>query len=607
MTGPTGAATPGRRGREGILGLGRLIYAVAASAALCVPGALAAPRAAVEGEMNADLRAAVAAAIGESDRPIQNRFEARRRALAAAEDAIAVLRSEGYYAYVVEPDVREGDAPVVQIAPGPRFTIAEPTIAWVGEAPQPEAAAAARAALQLEPGQPGRAADVVGAEGRVVSAVQKRGYADAAAEPREVVVDHADDTVRPTFRLAAGQLVRLDGIELSTDGRTRRPWLERLAPWREGDVYDPEDVAELERRLLDAGVYESVTIALAPAGNATPEGLRPVVVSLADRRRRTIELGGSYATEEGFGVDARWTRYNVLGRADTLGLLARLSDLDSRAGATLTLPHWLRPQQTLTTGAAAYRVRTDAYDETGVGVRADVQRRYGRTSYITVGASVDVSQTEELGEETLTPLGRDLVTIGTLADMSLDRSDDILNPRRGWRLSGRAEPTLLVGDSELGFVRLQAQGSAYYPFGPQARTVVAGRIRLGSILNGGIPAIPASRRFYAGGGGSVRGFAYQSVGPRLSDDRPQGGVSLMELSAEVRHELTARWGLVAFVDAGAVGTDQFPGPNNLSIGAGLGVRYNLGFGPIRLDIATPVTQRSGEAPFQIYVSIGQSF
>src|SRR5690606_14957591 len=154
----------------------------------------------------------------------------------------------------------------------------------------------------------------------------------------------------------------------------------------------------------DAGVYESVTVALAPAANATAEGLRPVVVSLADRRRRTIELGGSYATEEGFGVDARWTRYNVLGRADTLGLLARLSDLDSRAGATLTLPHWLRPQQTLTTGAAAYRVRTDAYDETGVGVRADVQRRYGRTSYITVGASVDVSQTEELGEETLAPL-----------------------------------------------------------------------------------------------------------------------------------------------------------------------------------------------------------
>jgi translocation and assembly module TamA len=597
----------------GILGLGRLIYAVAASAALCVQAfaapAQAAPRAAVEGELDPALREALLNAIGETDRPIQNRFEARRRARAAAEDAIALLRSEGYYAYVVEPDVGEGDTPtpVVRITPGPRFTIAAPTIAWVGAPPEPPTTAAAQAALGLEPGRPGRAADVLGAEGRAISAIQKRGYADAAAEPREVVVDHADDTVRPTFRLVAGQIVRLNGIELTTDGRTHRPWLDRLAPWTPGDPYDPEDVAELERRLLDAGVYESVTVALAPLASTTADGLRPVVVSLAERKRRTLELGGSYATEEGFGVDARWTRYNVLGRADTLALLARLSDLDSRLGATLSLPHWRRPQQTLTTGAAAYRVRTDAYDETGVGVRADVQRRYGKTSYITVGASVDVSQTEELREATLTPLGRDLVTLGTLADMSLDRSDDILNPRRGWRLSARVEPTLLVGDSQLGFVRVQTQGSAYLPFGPKARTVAAGRVRLGSILNGGIPAIPASRRFYAGGGGSVRGFAYQAVGPRLSDDTPQGGVSLLELSAELRHDLTSRWGVVAFVDAGAVGTDQFPGPNNLSIGAGLGVRYNLGFGPIRLDIATPVTKRSGEAPFQIYVSIGQSF
>jgi translocation and assembly module TamA len=597
----------------GILGLGRLIYAVAASAALCVQAAAApaqaAPRAAIEGDLDPTLHAAVLVAIGDTDRPIQNRFEARRRARAAAEDAIAVLRSEGYYAYVVEPDVGEGDTPtpVVRITPGPRFTIASPTIAWVGDAPEPPASDAAQAALGLAEGQPGRAVDVVGAEGRAISAVQKRGYADASAEPREVVVDHADDSLRPTFRLAAGRIVRLDGIELTTDGRTSRAWLERLVPWKPGQAYDPEAVAELERRLLDAGVYDSVTVALAPIAKTTPDGLRPVVVSLAERKRRTLELGGSYATEEGFGVDARWTRYNVLGRADTLALLSRLSDRDSRLGATLALPHWRRPQQTLTTGGAAYRVRTDAYDETGVGVRADVQRRYGKTSYITVGASVDLSQTEETGETTLETVGRDLVTLGTLADMSLDRSNDILDPRRGWRLSARVEPTMLLGDSQLGFVRVQTQGSAYFPFGPNARTVAAGRVRLGSILNGGIPAVPASRRFYAGGGGSVRGFAYQAVGPTLSDGTPQGGVSLMELSAELRHDLTARWGVVAFVDAGAVGTDQFPGPNNLSIGAGLGVRYNLGFGPIRVDVATPVTKRNGEAPFQIYVSIGQSF
>jgi translocation and assembly module TamA len=580
-----------------------------------MPARAAPPRAQIEGELPEDLRTAVTRAVGETDRPIENRFEARRRARDAAEDVIAVLRSEGYYAYVVEPDVGEGDAPrpLVRVQPGPRFVIAQPRIAWVG--PQPDAAAtsAAEAALEFHPAQPGRAADVVGAEGRAVAAIQKRGYADVRAEPREVIVDHADRTVRPTFRIAAGDVVRLNGVRLVTDGRTDPRWVSRLAPWRAGDAYDPEDVGELERRLLDAGVFESVTVALAPRAMIDEQGRRPVVVSLAERKRRTLEVGASYSTEEGLGAEVRWTRYNWLGRADTLGVLARASSVDSRLGATLTLPHWRHPQQTFTAGSAAYRVRTDAYDETGVGVRADVTRRFGRTSfltqgsYVTVGASLDLSRTDELRVRELTPLGRDLLTATLLAAFALDRSDDPLDPRRGWRVNTRAEPTLIAGDDTLPFLRLVGDGTIYRPLDQDARTVLAGRLRVGSLVNGSIPDVPASRRFYAGGGGSVRGFGYQAVGPRLADNTPQGGASLLETSVEVRRQITRTWELAAFVDAGAVGTDQIPDFSDLAVGVGVGVRYHLGFGPIRVDVAVPVTDRRGDSPFQIYVSLGQSF
>ena len=590
--------------------MARLVYAVAASAALCAPAFAAQPRAAVEGDLAPDLRVAIVHAIGETDRPIENRFEARRRARDAAEDAVAVLRSEGYYAYDVQPDVGAEDAPaaLVRIRPGPRFLLAGSKIAWIGQPPDPKAQGAAIDALHLKDGAPGRAIEVVSAEGRAVAAVQRRGYADVRAEPREVVVDHADRTLRPTFRIAAGELVRLDGMDMTTDGRTSKAWVQHLAPWRSGDPYDPEDVAELERRLLDTGVYDSVTVALAPAANKTPDGLRPIVVSLAERKRRTLELGASYATNEGAGLDARWTRYNVLGRADTLALVGRVSNVDSKAEVNLTLPHWRRAQQTLKTAGGFYRSVTDAYDETGVGVRADVTRRYGKTSYVTLGASLDLSRTDELKVRTLTPLGRDLVTLGTLADVSWDRSDDPLNPKRGWRFSARAEPTVIVGEGgDLPFVKVQTQASAYLPVGAAARTVLAARLHVGSILNGAVDEIPAPRRFYAGGGGSVRGFAYQAVGPRLADGTPQGGASLFEASVEARHDLTARWGVVAFVDAGSVGSDPAPGFQDLSVGAGLGVRYNLGFAPIRFDIAIPVTERNGSGPFQVYISIGQSF
>ena len=593
----------------------RLVYAVAASVALCAhgvagPAFAAHPRAAVEGTLEPDLKAAIVRAIGETERPIENRFEARRRARDAAESAIAVLRSEGYYAYEVQPDVGSEDAPaaLVRVTPGPRFVLAAPAIDWKGLAPDPKARAAAVTALHLTVGAPGRALDVVGAEGRAVSAVQRLGYADAQSEPREVVVDHADHTLHPTFRIVAGELVRLDGMDFTTDGHTSKAWLLRLAPWKSGDAYDPDDVAELERRLLDTGVYDSVTVALAPLEKKTAAGLRPIVVSLAERKRRTIELGASYATTEGLGLDARWTHYNVLGRADTLALVGRASNIDSKAEVDLTLPHWRRPQQTLKATTGFYRTRTDAYKETGVGARADVTRRYGKTSYVTLGASLDFSRTDEITLKTLAPLGRDLVTVGSLADVSWDRSDDPLNPRRGWRFSARAEPTVIVGEGgDLPFTKVQTQASAYLPLGARATTVLAARLHLGSVINGTVNDIPASRRFYAGGGGSVRGFAYQAVGPRLTDDTPQGGISLFEASLEVRQELTTKWGVVAFVDAGSIGSDPAPGFQDLSIGAGLGVRYNLGFAPIRFDIAVPVTDRKNAGPFQIYISIGQSF
>lgn len=601
--------------------MARLVYAVAAGAALSLqglsaPARAAEPKAVVQGELPADLKAQIADAVGDTDRPIENRFEARRRAREAAEDAIAVLRSEGYYAYDVEPDIGEGDAPkaLVKVAPGPRFMLGAAHIDWIGAPPDAAAQAAAETALALTPGQPGRAAEVVSAEGRAVAAVQKRGYADVKAQPREVVVDHADHTVSPDYRIAAGRIARLDGIELTTNGRTGAAWIQHLAPWRRGEAYDPEDVAELERRLLDTGVYQSVTVALAPADKLTPDGLRPVVVSLAERQKRTIELGASYGTTEGLGLDAKWTAYSLLGRADTFSILGRVSDLDTRVQADLSLPHWRTPQQTLAMQAAVYRASTPAYDNEGVRVSADVTHRWGRNAtfgltgtYFTWGGSIDLSRTEEVRIGALTPLGRDLATFAGLLDMALDRSDDPLDPRRGWRVSLRAEPTLLTGDGALPYLRTQGQVSGYLPFDVHGNTVLAGRLRLGSLLNGAIADIPAPQRFYAGGGGSVRGFGYQEVGPRLADNTPQGGLSLAEASLELRRRLKGPWGVVAFVDAGTIGDRQFPSFEDVSVGAGFGVRYDLGFGPIRVDVATPLTGRHGQAPFQLYVSIGQSF
>jgi translocation and assembly module TamA len=158
------------------------------------------PKAVVEGVENARLRSAIQEAIGGTENPPGSRFEARRRARAAAEQAIEVLRSEGYYQYSVEPDVSDEGAPqpVVRITTGPRFVFGKPAVEWNGERPVPEARIAGESSVGLVLGSPGRAADVLTAEGRILAAIQSRGYADAVAAPREPrAADLQGDAGRP--------------------------------------------------------------------------------------------------------------------------------------------------------------------------------------------------------------------------------------------------------------------------------------------------------------------------------------------------------------------------------------------------------------------------
>lgn len=589
------------------------LFAVLAATLAAFAEARAEPRAQVRGDVDAELRRQLERAIGETGSPPSNRFEGRRRARAAAEAAEALLRSEGYYQSILDDQVEGDETPraIVEVTPGPRFVIASPSIRWTLPQPDPESGERAADEMKLEIGGPGRAVDVIAAEGRILAALSRSGYADARAEPRRVVVDHADFSVRPEYRIASGERVRLDGLRLLTRGPTRPEWVAGLAPWTEGDIYDPEAVAELERRLLETGAYDAVGVALSPLDQTDDEGLRPVIVTLADRPARILEVGASFSTAEGSGVDVLLTRYNRLGRADTLRYQARLADIDSRLGADLSLPHWRRPGRTLKLTGALIREDTDAYRRVAATAQAELQQRLGRTSWFNYGVGLDAGRYTENRFDPVTAaplrLDRDLVILTGRGAAYVDRSNDPLNPTRGWRVNLSAQPTAVTGEDTVLFLRTEGQATAYFPLRDQGRTVLAGRTRLGSIIGADELTAPSDRLFYSGGGGSVRGYDYQGVGPRLPNNRPRGGVSLFEASLEVRHDIGERWGAVAFVDAGAIGFQETPNFNNLRYGAGFGVRYRLPFGPVRADVAFPLDRRDGDPGFQLYLSIGQAF
>ena len=571
------------------------------------------PRAQIRGDLDAELRRELERAVGEVDGAPSSRFEARRRARTAMESAQALLRSEGYYQPTLQDDVEGEDKPVavVTVTPGHRFELGETKINWVAPVPDAEAATTASADIGLKPGDPGRAADILAAEGQIVARLSREGYADAKAEPRRVVVDHATFTVQPNFNIASGALVRLDGVRVRTRGPTNPQWVAGLAPWKAGDRYDPEDVAELERRLLDTGVFEGVGVSLSPPDQIDADGLRPVIVTLSDRSSSLLEAGATYSTAEGSGVDVFQTRFNRLGRAATLKYGARLASIDSRLGGEASLPHWGHAGRTLKLSSYLVREQTDAYDRDAIALSADLSQRIGKTSFFTYGLGVDAGRYTENRFDPITQapitFDRDLAILTARGAAFMDRSNDPLNPTNGFRLYLSAQPTAVTGEDTILFLRTEGQATGYLPLQDGAKTVLAGRARLGSIIGGQELTVPSDRLFYSGGGGSVRGYSYQSINPRLPNNKPRGGLSLFETSIEVRHDIGDKFQAVAFVDAGSVGFLATPNFNNMRYGAGVGVRYKLPFGPVRADIAMPLDKREGDSNFQLYISIGQAF
>ena len=140
-----------------------------------------------------------------------------------------------------------------------------------------------------------------------------------------------------------------------------------------------------------------------------------------------------------------------------------------------------------------------------------------------------------------------------------------------------------------------------------AATFFAARIGFGSLAGADLENIPANRRFFAGGGGSVRGYAFRSLSPMRAGE-PIGGRSLLEGSLEARIRITDTIGIVPFIDAGGAFRESYPDfGERLRFSAGLGLRYYTGIGPIRLDVAIPLQKVAGQRGYGVYLGIGQAF
>lgn len=541
-------------------------------------------------------------------KPAETAAQLGRRIREDVNVAERLMRAEGYYAVKVEPRIAwsataDGETAVaLLITPGERFVFSRIDVASGSSGPP---AAAVRDALTLKQGDPVRAASVLDAESRLRASLPRLGYPFAVVGAHDIVVDHETATASYSLQLDTGNAVTFGALRFSVDGRTRPAHLARLARFKAGEPFSQERIEDLRLALLATGLFAEVAIRIAPGDSDDPLHARIADVDVVARegRRHSISVAVGYGTGEGPRLDTSWQHRNLFGHEERLTILARAATQEQALRFDLQQANYRKRDQVLSGRLYLTHDDNNAYEAYQATLGALIERRtdqiWQKRWVYALGAELELSKFVA-GPK----LGTALVA-SLPASLRYDGSDDLFDPRRGFRLSGAVTPEAVVEKGLHAYVRLDVNAAAYVPFG--ARVVLAGHARTAMLLGAPLGTIPTNRRLFAGGAGSIRGFGFQDVGPKDGAGNPTGGRSLLELSGEARLRLTDTWGVVGFVDAGNARQSATPSIRGVRWGAGAGIRYFAPFGPIRIDVATPLDRQRGEAVIGVYVSIGQSF
>lgn len=527
----------------------------------------------------------------------------RRRAQEDEKRLDEVLRSEAYYNGSISSSVRQaegGDFEVVYLVIlGTRTMIESFDIAYSGYDGGGEGRPATGAELGLEPNRAATAQRIIDLTQKAVTTLHNNGYPEAQLDRRRAVVDMSSSTARVTLYMSAGQRYVFGDTRISNaDGRTDPDYVRELLTFRDGETYDRSEVDATTEALRGTGLFSGISIA---SGDAEG-GVLPQEIELTEREARTVRLGASWSTSEGAGVKGSWEHRNLFGRAEKLTLGLAIAQIEQSATADFRKPHFLRPDQSLLASAEIAHEESDAYDEDRIKTGVSLERVLSERWTGSLGLTFQLTETEDSNGR----IGYQLFGVPVM--LKYDSTDDVLDPREGIRATLLGTPYFGASDEEpTTFTKLEAGGSTYLGFTDEL--ILALRGRYGLIAAGDTADVPGSTRFYAGGGGSVRGYGYQMAGPLDNAGDPEGGRSVLEASVETRYRITETIGAVAFIDGGQAFSNTVPSFGDpLLWGAGLGLRYYTPIGPIRADIAVPLNPRKNvDDAFQIYVSLGQAF
>lgn len=524
-----------------------------------------------------------------------------------------LLRSEGYFDAGADATITPiaGEPSrlkvVVTATPGMRYTLTSITLTGPDTFPP----GLALKALGLKVGGPIVAADIESAEASIKLRLPEHGYPFVTLGLRDIALSdsvHGGDYLLP---VQPGLRARFAAVRLGGRDVLSARHVALIARFRPGELYDNRLVDDLRRALVSTSLYSSVSIEPVATGTIDADGTSPVDLVVKGGRgpRRTLSGSAGYATGEGIKLQASYIDRNRFPPEGALGFDAIAGSQLQSLAATFRRSNAGQRDRSFQVAATAANQDFAAYNAKTLTLAASLARTstpiWQKRWTWSIGTELSGSREHDFDVGRGTAQPRTYFIAALPGQVGYDSSDNLLDPTRGFRVTVRNSPEFAYQGSGYAYDRSLAEASIYQSLGDGI--VLAGRVRTAEIVGADTARIAPTRRIYAGGGGSVRGFGYQQLGPKDAANAPIGGRSSVEFAGEVRYRFLGNFGIVPFIDGGQVYDASLPKLTGLRFGTGIGARYYTNFGPLRFDVATPIARRPGESKVAIYISIGQAF
>lgn len=530
---------------------------------------------------------------------------------------LGVLYDNGFYSGLIDitldgveaATIAPLDAPktvrkvVVKVDPGPIFRYSRAQIAPV--------APGTKLPSEYHTGAIARTSDMKSAATEAVKGWRNVGHAKADVAQTDITADHAINKIDSRILLAPGPELRFGQLTIRGEKRMDPRRLRKIAGFPEGERFDPEKLEDVRKRLRRSGVFSAIT--LTEADQVGPGNTLDVDLLVTEQKLRRLGAGFEYSNTDGLAVTGYWINRNLFRGGERLRVDAGVSDIggdtgrDYNLGVRLDRPATITPDTTGYLLAQVVSQQEEDYDlksgTFGLGftwlpsdkLTADIALQYR-------ALRVD----DDSGRS-------DFRLFALPGSVIWDKRDDPNDAKHGYWLSGGLTPFVGLKEGTGSGAQITAEGRAYYSFGADDKFTLAGRARLGTVAGPDIQETPRDYLFWSGGGGTVRGHSYESLGVEViqGPDGPvkTGGMSIVTLTAETRIQIREKIGLAVFADAGRVWEDStWSGASGWQAGAGAGVRYKTPIGPLRFDLAAPVGGGDGDdGGVQVYIGLGQAF